>query len=75
MTDENLHVLEKHLDQLPLSRSVLLVSTRRLLDVSGTRLWNSCVQALADCEDASEREVLSKGVLLSACVIWFGVND
>lgn len=60
VADENLHALDKHLERLPLSRSVLSVSTRRLLDVSGARLWNSCVQALAVC-DASKRAMLSKG--------------
>lgn len=61
ITDDALRTLDGHLEQLPLYRTDLPISTRHQLDLKGTEVWNTCVQLMATCGDA-ERGLLSKGI-------------
>lgn len=62
ITDDALRTLNSHLEQLPLYRTDLLISTRHQLDLKGTEVWNTCVQLMATCREDAERGLLSKGI-------------
>lgn len=60
--DDTLRTLDKHLNQLPLSRTALTTSTRHQLDTKGMELWNTCLQVMGTCGEGGVRGLLSKGL-------------
>lgn len=62
ITDDALRTLDGHLEQLPLYRTDLPISTRHQLDLKGTEVWNTCMQLMATCGEDAERGLLSKGI-------------
>lgn len=62
MPDDTLCTLDKHLTQLPLSRTALAAFTRYQLNTRGTELWNTCLQVMGTCREGGVRGLLSKGL-------------
>lgn len=72
--DDTLRTLDTHLNQLPLPRAALSVSTRRQLDTNGTELWNTCMQVTVTCMESVVLGLLARGVSSWWCpgvVIWY----
>ena len=62
ITDDVLRALDRHLEQLPLYRTDLPISTRQQLDLKGTEIWNTCVRLMTTCGEGAQRGLLSKGM-------------